>query len=73
MKEKNNLFAGELYERYTKRFLDVILSIIFFIIFIPVSLAVAIAIKINSKGSILADVPERIGQNNKGFKMFKFR
>jgi lipopolysaccharide/colanic/teichoic acid biosynthesis glycosyltransferase len=31
------------------------------------------AIKMDSNGPIFADVPERIGQNGKKFKMYKFR
>ena len=41
--------------------------------FSPIMLALAIAIKLDSKGPILADVPERVGKNGKLFKMFKFR
>jgi lipopolysaccharide/colanic/teichoic acid biosynthesis glycosyltransferase len=42
------------------------------IFFIPAAL-VAIAIKCSSKGPVFADVPERIGENGKKFKMYKFR
>jgi lipopolysaccharide/colanic/teichoic acid biosynthesis glycosyltransferase len=34
---------------------------------------VAIAIKLDSKGPVFADVPERVGQGGKKFKMYKFR
>lgn len=43
------------------------------ILFLPICIIAAIAIKLNSKGSIFADVPERVGQNMKKFKMYKFR
>ena len=33
----------------------------------------AILIKLDSKGPIFADVPERIGENGRTFKMYKFR
>lgn len=34
---------------------------------------VAIAIKLDSKGPVLADTPERVGRHGKPFKMYKFR
>ena len=43
------------------------------ILFLPIYLLTAIAIKLDSKGPILADVPERIGKDGKKFKMYKFR
>lgn len=68
-----NLFYGRGYNTYLKRIIDVLLSFIFLIIFSPICLVVAIAIKIDSEGPVLADVPERVGQNGKTFKMYKFR
>lgn len=56
-----------------KRISDIFLSIILGIFFLPVCLITAIAIKINSPGPILADTPERVGENGKLFKMYKFR
>ena len=41
--------------------------------FSPVIILVGIAIKLDSKGPILADTPERVGRNGKLFKMYKFR
>ena len=41
--------------------------------FSPIIIAVAIAIKLDSKGPIFADTPERVGKNGKLFKMYKFR
>ena len=49
------------------------LSIFLIILFTPVAFITAIAIKLDSKGPILADVPERVGYNGKLFKMYKFR
>jgi len=57
----------------TKRMMDVFSSVILMLIFSPIVFLVAIAIKINSKGPILADTPERVGRNGKLFKMYKFR
>ncbi len=56
-----------------KRTIDIAFSIILIAIFSPIILIVAIAIKIDSKGPILADTPERVGKNGKPFKMYKFR
>lgn len=56
-----------------KRILDIVFSLILIIIFLPVVILVAVAIKLDSKGPILADTPERVGKNGKLFKMYKFR
>ncbi len=58
---------------FTKRIMDIIFAIILITIFSPVIIIVSIAIKLDSKGPILADTPERVGKNGKLFKMFKFR
>ncbi|MEI6532280.1 MAG: sugar transferase [Candidatus Roizmanbacteria bacterium] len=67
------LFYGGIYERSTKRILDILLSLILLIVFAPICILTAIAIIIDSKGPVFADVPDRIGQNGKKFKMYKFR
>lgn len=56
-----------------KRFLDIVFSLVLFIAFLPIVVLVAIAIKLDSKGPIFADTPERVGRNGKLFKMYKFR
>jgi len=61
-----------LYE-VAKRLIDIIFSIILIIFFSPIILVVAIAIRLDSKGPIFADTPERVGRNGKTFKMYKFR
>ncbi len=66
-------FYGRKYQKYLKRFIDIVGSIILLILFFPISVIVAILIKLDSKGPILADVPERVGENGKLFKMYKFR
>ena len=68
-----NIFSGKIYEERTKRVLDITLSILLALFFLPFCIFFGILIKLDSKGSIFADVPERVGQNGKGFKMFKFR
>ncbi len=64
---------GRLYIKFLKRFIDIVSCSILFMIFLPVSVVTAFFVKIDSSGPILADVPERIGQNGKKFKMYKFR
>ncbi len=61
------------YLRWIKPLVDAIGGLILLIIFSPVCLAVTLAIKLDSQGPIFADVPERVGQNGKKFKMYKFR
>jgi len=53
--------------------MDIIFSSILIIGFSPVALLVAIAIKLDSKGPVLADTPERVGKGGTLFKMYKFR
>lgn len=56
-----------------KRAIDIISSLSILLIFFPVILLVALAIRLDSKGPILADTPERVGRGGKPFKMYKFR
>lgn len=56
-----------------KRLMDIISSLMLIIIFSPLILLIAIAIKLDSKGPVLADTPQRVGRNGKLFKMYKFR
>lgn len=62
-----------IYYELLKRILDIFFSLLLIIIFSPIIVIVAIAIKLDSKGPILADTPERVGKNGKLFKMYKFR
>ncbi len=48
-------------------------AVILMVIFMPIVLIVSIAIKLDSKGPVLADTPERVGKGGKLFKMLKFR
>ncbi|MBI4097979.1 MAG: sugar transferase [Candidatus Levybacteria bacterium] len=61
------------YYEFLKRFLDIVFSLLLIVIFSPVIIAVALSIKLDSKGPVLADTPERVGKNGKLFKMYKFR
>jgi lipopolysaccharide/colanic/teichoic acid biosynthesis glycosyltransferase len=61
------------YYEAVKRALDIFFALGLIILFSPLIILVAIAIKLDSKGPILADTPERVGRNGKLFKMYKFR
>ena len=58
---------------FSKRIIDILLSLVLLILFSPIILVVAVAIKLDSKGPILADTPERVGKNGKLFYPYKFR
>ncbi len=67
------IFIGKNYCLYLKRILDIAGAAILLIFFSPLVLLISFLIKIDSKGPVLADVPERIGEKGKKFKMYKFR
>lgn len=67
------LLYGKAYYEIIKRWMDIGLAVILLILFAPVYILAAIFIKLDSAGPILADVPERIGEKGKKFKMYKFR
>ncbi len=67
------LLVGEGYQKYLKRVIDIIGAILLSLIFFPIYFPAVIAIKLDSPGPVLADVPERVGQHGKRFKMFKLR
>ena len=68
-----NTLHRSIYYEITERLIDIILSIFLLIVFSPIIILIVIAIKLDSKGPILADTPERVGKNGKLFKMHKFR
>jgi len=49
------------------------MSLFLMILFFPICIIVLIAIRLDSKGPLLADVPMRVGQYGKQFRMYKFR
>ena len=61
-----------LYE-FIKRLMDIVFSLILLILFFPLILIVSAAIKLDTRGPILADTPERVGKGGSLFKMYKFR
>jgi len=66
-------FYGHSYQKFLKRLIDIIGSSVLLIFFLPIIIPTAIVIKLNSPGPVLADVPERVGEQGKKFKMYKFR
>jgi lipopolysaccharide/colanic/teichoic acid biosynthesis glycosyltransferase len=67
------LLYGKAYYEIVKRWMDIVSAIILLILFTPVYVLAAIFIKLDSAGPVLADVPERIGEKGRKFKMYKFR
>lgn len=57
---------------FLKRLMDIICSMSALIVLAPILIVVAILIKIESKGPVIFS-QERVGINNKKFKMYKFR
>lgn len=55
-----------------KRLFDIVISLFGLVIFSPILLITAIAIKLTSKGPVMY-THDRIGQNGKIFKFYKFR
>lgn len=73
MSEQSTIFSGALYNKTIKRLMDISSALTLLILFFIPAVLVAIAIKTTSKGPIFADVPERIGEHGRKFKMYKFR
>jgi len=67
------LLKGKSYQVSLKRIVDIIGASFLFVFFLPIIIVTAIAIRLGSRGPIFADVPERIGEKGKTFKMYKFR
>lgn len=61
-----------MYRKFGKRFFDIILSILGLILFAIIFIPIAIAIYLEDKGPIFY-LSDRIGENGKIFKMYKFR
>lgn len=67
------LLYWKAYYEIVKRWMDIVSAIILLILFTPVYVLAAIFIKLDSAGPVFADVPERIGEKGRKFKMYKFR
>ena len=61
-----------MYRHFFKRFLDIILSLIIILVFSPVYIIIAVCVRI-WMGSPILFSQERIGKDEKIFKMYKFR
>lgn len=59
--------------RVAKRIFDIIGSLFLIVLTSPVMIVTAVAIKLDSKGPVFADIPDRAGQFNKPFRFLKFR
>lgn len=68
-----SIFTGDTYDRYIKRIFDIISSVTLLVLFFPFSAIIALLIKLETRGPVFADTPQRVGKNGKLFKMFKFR
>lgn len=73
MTEITSVFKGKMYKKYLKRFIDIASALFLLILFFIPAIFISIAIKLSSKGPIFADVPERIGEHGRKFRMYKFR
>lgn len=60
------------YETF-KRAIDLIGSLMGIVLLSPLMIIMALLIKLDSKGPVLADIPKRVGEDGKLFKMYKFR
>lgn len=56
-----------------KRIIDIVGSVFLLVLFSPIMILSSIAIKLTSAGPVLADTPERVGEDGKLFYPYKFR
>ena len=57
--------------RFFKRLLDIIISFLALVILLPIFIPISIILRLTGEGEILY-LQERVGINNKNFKIFKF-
>ena len=69
---KQKVKSLNIYNKYIKRFIDIVLSFIALVLLSPVFLIIAICIKIESKGPVFF-VHKRVGKNGKIIGIYKFR
>ncbi|MBC8173432.1 MAG: sugar transferase [Chitinophagales bacterium] len=60
------------WQRFIKRGIDIFVSLVGFLILWPLYIFIAIRVRMSSKGSIIYS-QERIGENGKPFRIYKFR
>ena len=61
-----------MYQRYIKRFFDILFSVIFILILSPIMLLISLLVKLNL-GSPVIFKQERAGKNERIFTLYKFR
>ena len=61
-----------MYERYVKRFLDLMLGMIIFVLLLPIFLILMLSIKLDSKGPVFFR-QKRVGKNKRYLNILKFR
>ncbi len=66
------IYRGTIYERFWKRFFDLVLSFFGLVLLSPIFLVLSIAIIIDDPGPVLF-TQKRVGQNKRYFKLHKFR
>lgn len=64
--------ARRVYESFAKRLLDLLLAVLGLAATLPLWLAIVLAIRIDSRGPAIF-VQERVGQNGRRFRFYKFR
>lgn len=69
---KQNVKSLNIYNKYIKRFIDIILSFIALVVLSPIFLIIGLSIKMESKGPVFF-VHKRVGKNGKIIEMYKFR
>lgn len=60
------------YNRFIKRSFDILFSLFFILLFSPFYILMALLVKLSSRGPVFY-LQERVGLDNKSFKMLKFR
>ena len=58
---------------FAKRVIDILGSVVGMVVFSPLLLLAAVAIKLESVGPVLVEESDRVGKNEKKFRMYKFR
>ena len=56
-----------------KRLIDLFGAVFLLVFFSPVMLIAAVVIKLETRGPAMADLPRRVGQKGRLFKIYKFR
>lgn len=68
----NSSYKPSFYEKYTKRFIDILLSFLGIVLLSPLLLILCVALYIDDPGPILF-TQKRVGRNKQFFRLHKFR